>query len=231
MKLYFSIALWVIAGLMMLYWLNLPETKVQAGSVKQEVTNDITHKGRPEDNIVQDYVRYAYKISWWDLDFVATLEAENGTRDPKKQSNVHMYYDKEKWRNVMCNKANWNAGCKREESYWFCQMMKKFHPQVKDERFFTDPNRQLEQCYAKYKWGTKFYWYNVRHKVIWRFETKSWHAWKVEAKQSVVEIINTYQIALEATKTRQKLEEQLPQAKNEEVRTRGECIKNKQCKE
>jgi hypothetical protein len=32
---------------------------------------------------------------------------------------VHQYYDKEKWKNVMCNKSNWNDWCKREEKSWF----------------------------------------------------------------------------------------------------------------
>lgn len=237
MKLFLSIWLGIITGLLWIYWLSLQD-KAQASWVKQEVTHDITHKWRPKDSIVQEYVRYAYKISWGDLDFVATLESENGTRDPKKQSNVHQYYDKEKWKNVMCNKANWNAGCKREESFWFCQMMKKFHPQVNDKRFFTDPKRQIETCYAKYKWWTKFYWFNVRHKVIWRFETKVWYAWKVEAKQSVVAVINTYEIARQASIKRQNAEKELIVAQDNfeksvqnEVKTRWDCKNDWTCKE
>lgn len=200
--------------------------KEEVREVKQKEVS-IVHNWRPKDSIVQEYVQYAYKISWNDIDFVATLEAENWTRDPKKQSNVHMYYDKEKWKNVMCNKANRNSWCKREESYWFCQMMKKFHPQVKDERFFTDPKRQLETCYAKYKWWTKFYWYNVRHKVIKRFTFTQSNAGVVNTHKQAV--LNYYAKAVEATKTRQTLSDQLEKAKTTEVKARWDCKTSKQC--
>lgn len=226
MRIFLSVTLWVITGLLWIYWLMLPaEAKEEVKEVKQKEVS-IVHNWRPKDSIVQEYVQYAYKISWNDIDFVATLEAENWTRDPKKQSNIHQYYDKEKWKNVMCNKANWNSWCKREESYWFCQMMKKFHPQVKDERFFTDPKRQLETCYAKYKWWTKFYWYNVRHKVINRFTFTQSNAGIVTQKQAV---LNYYAKAVEATKTRQTLSEQLDKAKTTEVKARGDCKTSKQC--
>lgn len=82
--------------------------------------------------MVQDYVRYAYKISGGDLDFVATLEAENGRRDPYRQSDVV-------------------SNGKREESYGFCQMMRKYHPEVNEKKFWEDPYYQLDVCYRKYK--------------------------------------------------------------------------------
>ena len=150
-------------GLMIYVGFALPieasETpKVQVKS-DEKPQFSITHKWRPEDNVVQDYVRYAYKISWGDLDFVATLEAENGRRDPHRQSDVV-------------------TNGKREESYGFCQMMRKYHPEVNDKRFWEDPYWQLDTCWKKYKWGTKFYGKNVRHKVIDRFDTQ----WVVEKK-------------------------------------------------
>lgn len=127
------------------------DTLPQAQENEEKPQFSITHKWRPSDSKVQDYVRYAYKISWGDLDFVATLEAENGKWDMYRQSDV----------------VNWG---RREESYWFCQMMKKYHPEVSDKRFWEDPYWQLDVCYSKYKNGTKFYGYNVRNRVKDRFD-------------------------------------------------------------
>lgn len=154
-ELIIGIILGTFWGLMIYVGFALP---IEASETTQvQVKNEekpqfsITHKWRPEDNVVQDYVRYAYKISGGDLDFVATLEAENGRRDPYRQSDVV-------------------SNGKREESYGFCQMMRKYHPEVNEKKFWEDPYYQLDVCYRKYKWGTKFYGYNVRHKVKDRFD-------------------------------------------------------------
>lgn len=160
-------------GLMIYVGFALPieasETpKVQVKSDEKPLFS-ITHRWRPEDNVVQDYVRYAYKISWGDLDFVATLEAENGRRDPHRQSDVV-------------------TNGKREESYGFCQMMRVYHAEVNDKRFWSDPYRQLDQCYRKYKWGTTFYWYRVRNKVKDRFEMRDAEKWNIR-KNEIVEKI------------------------------------------
>lgn len=117
----------------------------------------ITHKGRPSDSTVQEYVDYAREISNWDIDFIATLEAENGRRDPKRQSLVPD------------NKRGMSANG-REDSRGFCQLHRRRHKNIVDDpRFFSDPKRQLDQCRTKYKWWTKFYWYNVRKPLKSRF--------------------------------------------------------------
>ena len=66
------------------------------------------------------------------------IVAENGSIDPTTQSNVV------------------NNGV-REDSWGFCQILRKYHPEVNDERFFTDWRWQMELCYKKYKGGTTFY--------------------------------------------------------------------------
>jgi len=112
------------------------------------------HKGYKEDDQIQKYVQYAYKISWNDINFVATLEAENWAWNMYRQSDVV---------------KNWI----REDSYWFCQLHRNWHRDVVDTKeFWSDPYRQLDKCFEKYDWWTKFYWYYQRNKVKSRFIIK-----------------------------------------------------------
>jgi len=81
----------------------------------------------------------AAEISNNDIEFLALLDAENGTWNLKRQSEVTV-------------KGH------RERSYGFCQINSYYHPEiVKDERFFTNPRWQIEQCHKLYKGGTTFY--------------------------------------------------------------------------
>ena len=214
MKIFLSIGLGIITGLLWIYWLMLPAEANE--EVKEEVKQkevSIVHNWRPKDSIVQEYVQYAYAISN-DIHFVATLDAENGRRDPTRQSQVP---DKKRW---MSN--NW-----KEDSRGFCQLHRRRHKNIVDDpRFTSDWKRQMEQCYNKYKWWTKFYWYYNRHKSLWRFTITQSNAGVVPHKQAV---LNYYAKAVEATKTRQTLSEQLEKAKVNEVKARGDCIENKQC--
>lgn len=124
---------------------------------KVEAWGVIMHSWFAPDHAVQSYVQYAYEISGWDMDFVTTLSAENWGRDPNLQSYV---IDK-------------NTG-KREDSRGFCQFHRAWHSdKVDDPRFFADPYRQLDRCWDWYSWGTKFYWYYVRHKEFHKF-TMDW---------------------------------------------------------
>ena len=92
------------------------------------------------------YVRYAAKISNNDLNFIATLDAENGLWKPDRQSNV------------------WNNGV-REPSYGFCMIHRSYHPKIaNDPRFFSDPYWQLDTCWRLYSEGTKMYGYDNRWK-------------------------------------------------------------------
>lgn len=108
-------------------------------------------KGFPTDSFANNVATYAYWISSWDIDFLATLKAENWAFDMYLQSRVPV-----KW---------WPNG--REDARWLCQLHRTWHWDiVNDKRFWNDRKRQLEQCYKKYKWWTKFYWKNVRHKYL-----------------------------------------------------------------
>jgi len=61
----------------------------------------------------------------------------------------------------------------REQSYWFCQLHRAWHKDiVDDKRFWEDPYWQLDQCWQKYKNGTKFYGYYHRNAVKNRFILK-----------------------------------------------------------
>ena len=76
----------------------------------------------------------ASKISNNDLDFLCMLDGENGEWKPDR-------------------KANGN-----EDAWGFCMFNRRWHSDiVDDERFFTDPEWQMQQCYNAYKNGVKFY--------------------------------------------------------------------------
>ena len=108
----------------------------------------------PEVSMATDIATYAYNISNGNIDFLATLKAENWGFDMHLQSRVP--------------DRNWPNG--REDSRGVCQLHRKRHSAVVDDpRFFTDYKRQVEQCWIKYKWWTRFYWYDVRHKYKTHF--------------------------------------------------------------
>lgn len=114
---------------------NVPIVKSKKRVYTTKIYKHITHKWFSEKNIVQSYVKYAYKI-WW-LDFVLMLECENWTWKIDKKSEV-----------------------KGENSQGFCQMNYKYYSRfIDDWRFGFDPFRQLDKCLELWKWWTKFYWY------------------------------------------------------------------------
>lgn len=94
---------------------------------------------------MQEMVDYAWQISksW---DFVLTIEAESGF-NPKA-------------RNVNRN-GTVDSGLAQINHY--------YHPQIVKDPRFADWKWQLEQGWRMYKGGTKFYGYDVRHKVKNRF--------------------------------------------------------------
>jgi hypothetical protein len=82
-------------------------------------------------------VEYAYDI-WW-MDLVKLIECENGAWNSFRQSTVI---------------RNWV----REQSYWLCQIHKKYHPNIiNDSRFREDWKVQIEYCKELIDGGTKFY--------------------------------------------------------------------------
>ena len=101
------------------------------------------------DEDQNQYVRYAAQISNNDLDFLATLEAENGLWTSDRVGHT--------------------------EDLGFCQISPQYHAKItNDKRFFSDPYWQLDQCWQLYSGGTRFYGYDKRkshyHKFIkWTF--------------------------------------------------------------
>lgn len=106
----------------------------------------------------QQLIQYACDVSNYDVDFILTLNAEMGSWDWQGRSRVIQ--------------KDW----KREPSFGLCQVNYKYHKKtiyenlpfnrIKESKFLTDWKYQIETCYEMYKWGTKMYGYNVRHKVL-----------------------------------------------------------------
>lgn len=97
----------------------------------------IVHNWYASDSTVQNYVNYAYNV-WW-IDFVKLIECENGTWDPKKVSKTH--------------------------DHWLCQLNYKYNKKFINSADFSDPYKQLDYCYEKYKVNPKLrYWPNRKIK-------------------------------------------------------------------
>jgi len=92
--------------------------------IQEEVQLDtIIHNGYATDSVIQDYVDYAYDI--WGIDFVKLIECENGRRDPDRISKTH--------------------------DHWLCQLNYKYNKKFINSSEFSDPYKQLDYCYEKYK--------------------------------------------------------------------------------
>lgn len=92
-------------------------------------TQTIIHKWFNENDEKQKYIQYAYELGW--LDFVKTIECENG---------------------------NWNLWAVGDwgKAFGLCQININYHKLPEDYK--TDWKVQVEYCYEKWEWGTKFYW-------------------------------------------------------------------------
>ena len=67
------------------------------------------------------------------MDFVKLIECENGRRDPKRVSKTH--------------------------DYWLCQLNYRYNKKFINSSDFSDPYKQLDYCYEKYKTNPKLrYW-------------------------------------------------------------------------
>ena len=82
------------------------------------------------DDYKQTLVQYAYKL--WGMDFVYMIECENGNWD------IGAVWD------------SWHA-------FWLCQMNDRWHKNFPED-YKTNWIVQVEYCYEKWKWWTKFYW-------------------------------------------------------------------------
>ena len=102
---------------------TLPVEEYQQ-EIQEEVQLDtITHNWYATDSVIQDYVDYAYDI--WGIDFVKLIECENWRRDPERVSKTH--------------------------DHWLCQLNYKYNKKFINSSEFSDPYRQLDYCYEKYK--------------------------------------------------------------------------------
>jgi len=133
-----SIALWIVSMFATTLATDpalLLEYAKSIEPVAQQEETCYKHTAGEDQN---QFVRYASAISDDDVVFLAMIDAENGLWTPDRQSEVyHNGY--------------------REQSYGFCQINKKYHPEiVNDPRFWGDPKWQLEKCYELYINGTSF---------------------------------------------------------------------------
>jgi len=93
----------------------------------------IVHNWYASSSAIQNYVNYAYNL-WW-IDFVKLIECENGIWDPNRVSSTH--------------------------DYWLCQLNYKYNKNFIDSVDFSDPYKQLDYCYEKFKINPKLrYWPN-----------------------------------------------------------------------
>lgn len=108
------------------------EKKEVKSEVKQEPTpsgSKITHKGFAADSNVQNIVRYAYQLGWYD--FLAVLECENGSyRLDSVGDSGH--------------------------AHGLCQMNDRYHKDIPED-YTTNRVVAVEYCYSKWKQGTKYY--------------------------------------------------------------------------
>lgn len=106
--------------------------KEEPRDIEKEVQEEIiTHNWYATDSVIQDYVNYAYEI--WGIDFVKLIECENGTWDPNKISKTH--------------------------DHWLCQLNYKYNKNFINSSDFSNPYKQLDYCYEKYKVNPKLrYW-------------------------------------------------------------------------
>lgn len=110
----------------------------QEPEVQEPVYQEIiVHKWYASSSQVQNYVNYAFNM--WGIDFVKLIECENGIRDPKRVSVTH--------------------------DHWLCQLNYTYNKKFINSPDFSDPYKQLDYCYEKYKINPKLrYWPNRKIK-------------------------------------------------------------------
>jgi len=99
----------------------------------------IVHNWYSNESIIQEYVKYAYKL-WW-IDFVKLIECENGTWNPYRVSPTH--------------------------DHWLCQLNYYYNKDFINSPDFSDPYKQLDYCYEKFKINPDL-WYWPSRKIRWK---------------------------------------------------------------
>ena len=122
-------------------WTNWSEEKnvseeINGSWIKLNYDGVLLHVWFSTDDYKQTLVQYAYKL--WGMDFVYMIECENGNWD------IGAVWD------------SWHA-------FWLCQMNDRWHKNFPED-YKTNWIVQVEYCYEKWKWWTKFYWPSRRVK-------------------------------------------------------------------
>lgn len=98
-------------------------------------------------------IKLASEISNNNLDFILTLEQENGL-----------------WTAERVHKMNRNG----TTDYGFCGLNSRYHWNFIQSEGFRDPKTQLEYCYNIFKQKpNRFYGYRIRNKHRWKFKLES----------------------------------------------------------
>lgn len=108
------------------------EEPIDGSGIKLNYDGTLLHVWFASDDYKQTLVQYAYKL--WGMDFVYMIECENGNWD------INAVWD------------SWHA-------FWLCQMNDRYHKNFPED-YKTNWIVQVEYCYEKWKWWTKFYWPN-----------------------------------------------------------------------
>ena len=104
---------------------------------EQSYQKIIVHNWYASSSAIQNYVNYAYNV--WGIDFVKLIECENGAWNPKKIS--------------------------KTQDHGLCQLNYKYNKKFINSADFSDPYKQLDYCYEKYKVNPKLrYWPNRKIK-------------------------------------------------------------------
>ncbi len=96
--------------------------------VEEVSTVQIEHIWFSSEDQRQAIIQRAYEL-WW-IDFVTMIECENGNWDIN---------------------ARWDSS----KSIWLCQMNTRWHKLPQE--YYDSWEYQVEYCYQKWKWWTKFY--------------------------------------------------------------------------
>ena len=106
-----------------------PTTITEVQIIQPPIEQKMYKTYREDNDPRQDYINYAYQI--WGMEHVILLECEREGWDPQIE------WD---W---------WDAA-------WLCQMNSRFH--TIPAEYYSDPFFQIQYCFDKRQWWTKFYW-------------------------------------------------------------------------
>lgn len=228
MNIKLSLILGLVSGLMMLYWLQTPDAKAS-----EEVKEVIKYSTEWETHLYNK-VEKTVDLPWfWDYQDLLASYAYNTCKkvitDTGKYSceNLVKTWNSEngwrKWNATNTTNSNWT------HDGWLCQLNSAYHMKFMKSEWFENPLAQLDYCLqvwvdAKNKGKMPWYWYYAKEKRDRGIKFNSG-----QIKKDSVAVINTYEIARQASINRQNAEKALSNAITEEHKARKNCIDSKQC--